>query len=305
MKKKTLFLGIAMLLSVANIFAQGGTTGLLTWKIENNTLTISGIGEMPDYISTGPPPTTNAPWFNYSFNIVIIENGVTTIGNYAFEACGVTSVSIPNSVTRIGGLSFGYCGLSSIILPNSVITIENGAFAVNEHLTSVTLPKNVTTIGHAAFGSCYRLASITNLNPVPIDIVSSVFQYLDVSEITLSVPKSSVEAYQNALVWQEFNIVGINVDIEEYDPKSGGGEQLMIYPNPTTGTCSITIPEEFLHEVNLTLSIYDNSGRLIQQIPVENAGETFKMNLELKAQGVYSVVLSNGKKGHRGRIVFN
>ena len=36
------------------MYAQGGTTGPLTWKIENYILTISGNGEMPDYWPPDP-----------------------------------------------------------------------------------------------------------------------------------------------------------------------------------------------------------------------------------------------------------
>jgi hypothetical protein len=114
----------------------------------------------------------------------------------------------------------------------------------------------------------------------------------------------SVLAYQRAEVWKEFNIIGIEIGVEGFDPKTGSGDQLVLYPNPSTGTCNITIPEEFLFESSLTLSIYDNSGKLLQQIPIENGAESFNVQLEHRAAGVYPVVLSNGKKSYRGKIVF-
>jgi len=86
MKKFTFTLLIATLLNVANVFAQGGTTGPLTWNISNGVLTISGEGAMPDY---GYESGTNSPWMSYSlyFDAVNIENGVTSIGNYVFYFC--------------------------------------------------------------------------------------------------------------------------------------------------------------------------------------------------------------------------
>ncbi len=80
--------------------------------------------------------------------------------------------------------------------------------------------------------------------------------------------------------------------------------QLMIYANPTIGKCNITVPDEFLHEKNLVLSIYDNTGRLIQQTKVEMNEDKIKLNLEAEAKGVYHATLSNGKKSYGGKIVF-
>jgi hypothetical protein len=80
--------------------------------------------------------------------------------------------------------------------------------------------------------------------------------------------------------------------------------QLIIYANPNAGKCNITIPDEFLHENKLTLNIYDNSGKLIQQKLVEMNDGKIKLNLEAEAKGVYNVTLSNDKKSYSGKIVF-
>ena len=80
--------------------------------------------------------------------------------------------------------------------------------------------------------------------------------------------------------------------------------QLVIYANPTTAKCNITIPEEFLHEKNLKLNIYDNAGKIIQQKTLEMDEGKIKINLEQEAKGIYNVILSNGKKNYSGKIVF-
>ena len=61
---------------------------------------------------------------------LVIPDGVTSIGNFAFEFCsGLTSVTIPNSVTFIGGGAFSGCsGLTSVTIPNSVTSIGDVAF---------------------------------------------------------------------------------------------------------------------------------------------------------------------------------
>lgn len=79
--------------------------------------------------------------------------------------------------------------------------------------------------------------------------------------------------------------------------------QLFIYANPNAGKCNITVPDEFVNEKNLTLSIFDNSGKLIQQKTLQMNDGKIKLNLEAEAKGVYNVNLSNGKKVYVGKMV--
>jgi len=80
--------------------------------------------------------------------------------------------------------------------------------------------------------------------------------------------------------------------------------QLIIYANPNAGKCNITVPDDFLHEKNLTLSIYDNTGKLIQKKILEMNDGKIKLSLEAEARGVYNVTLSNRKKKYDGKIAF-
>jgi hypothetical protein len=110
---------------------RGGTCGKddlnVIWALNgtspNYTLTISGTGAMKDY---GAPDAQ--PWKDYRSSIasVVIEDGVTSIGNMAFEGCNnanLTSVTIPASVTSIGDFAFGYCTyLASVTIPVASLT---------------------------------------------------------------------------------------------------------------------------------------------------------------------------------------
>ncbi len=80
--------------------------------------------------------------------------------------------------------------------------------------------------------------------------------------------------------------------------------RLLIFANPNEGKCTVKIPDDFLHEKNLLLSIYDNSGKIIQQKRLELNEGKIKLNLQAEAKGIYNVTLSNGKKNYNGRIVF-
>ena len=165
--KHKLFLASLMLLFCTILSAEtyNGTCGAqgnnLTWTLdtETGTLTISGTGEMKKYNYYG-----YALWYSScsSIKTIIIENGVSSIGNYAFNKCSsLTSITIPNSVTTIGERAFSDCSsLTSITIPNSVTSIGFRAFDNCSSLTSVTIPNSVTSIGQNAFDGCSGLNAV-------------------------------------------------------------------------------------------------------------------------------------------------
>ena len=132
----------------------------LTWRLDDNgTLTISGKGDMKDWDNEKNP----APWYGQRAAIkkVMIEDGVTSIGDAAFYCCELlTSVVIPHSVTSIGDVAFYCCELlTSVVIPDSVTSIGTGAFSNCNSLTSVTLPDNVF-MNRAVFVGCTSLKKI-------------------------------------------------------------------------------------------------------------------------------------------------
>ena len=165
--KKILLFFLALLPIVASADDSGscGENVTYTFVEATGTLTISGTGAMTDNTDS-----SSAPWSSYRKNIqnVIVTNGVTSIGNYAFYYCsGLTSVTIPNSVESIGEWAFRGCsGLTSVTIPNSVTSIGWGAFMDCSGLTSVTIPNSVTSIAGSAFMDCSGLTSLTIGNSV-------------------------------------------------------------------------------------------------------------------------------------------
>ena len=137
-----------------NSFAEmptSGTTGDCTWSLDGTVLTISGNGAMSDYAHDYILNENRAPW-GFTITDVIIEDGVTRIGDGAFYHCeSLTSVTIPDSVISIGDSAFYYCkSLKSIVIPDSVIQIENSAFCITG-LESLTLGKSVRSVEFNAF----------------------------------------------------------------------------------------------------------------------------------------------------------
>ena len=141
---------------------------------------------MPKY-SSG-----QVPWYSQKDKIkkIIIKNGVTNIGGYAFEYCsGLTSITIPNSVMSIGEYAFYGCsGLTSVTIPNSVMSIGEYAFRECSALISIMIPNTMTSIGEQVFCRCSSLTSINIPNSVT-NIGGSAFR--DCSSLTsLTIPNS-------------------------------------------------------------------------------------------------------------------
>ena len=142
----------------ANAEGSGTCGANLKWHLnDDGVLTILGTGEMYDY-----KHIDNSPWYFSDVTRIIIDDGVTTIGQYAFVECRkLTSITIPNSVTTIGKYAFYSCSsLTSVTIPNSVTKIENGVFSYCKSLTSVTIPNSVMSIGDGAFHSCTNLSTL-------------------------------------------------------------------------------------------------------------------------------------------------
>lgn len=139
-----------------------GTCGIhLTWVLEcDSTLRISGTGEMSDY--------STSPW-NSLKNIikhVVIEEGVTSIGNNAFYGMDIVTVTNPSTLKTIGSTAFYNCyQLESINFPHGMTSIGrnttgHGPFYGCHSLKSLYIPASVTMINKDAFLRCFSLTSI-------------------------------------------------------------------------------------------------------------------------------------------------
>lgn len=130
---------------------------------------------------------------------VIISEGITSIGKYAFSDCEqLEYISIPDSVTNIGAYSFNRCsGLTSVRLSKNIVAIGGSAFNGCINLDSIEIPYGVTTIGFWAFCNCSKLQSI-NI-PSSVTTIGSMAFYgcsgLTEVEIPSSVTSISGDAF--------------------------------------------------------------------------------------------------------------
>ena len=93
---------------------------------------------------------------------VIIPQGVTIIGDSAFEDCrSLRSVAIPDSVTRIGDAAFGFCqSLANINIPSSVTCIGEHAFSFCESLICIIYKNIVKNTGNIWTSSSFPMSLV-------------------------------------------------------------------------------------------------------------------------------------------------
>ena len=122
---------------------------------------VTGLGaySFSGYASASPYPH-NSYQIGRNIRSVDIPQGVTSIGNHAFEECfALEEVTIPQSVTSIGLIAFGgCCKFTTLSLGENIETIGGGAFWHCSNLSEITIPENVKEIknGYSGTPSFYR-----------------------------------------------------------------------------------------------------------------------------------------------------
>ena len=187
----------------------------LRWSLSGCVLTISGTGAMKNWKNYYDP----SPWEkNDQITHVVIESGVTSIGNSAFWGCFyLTDISMPDTVTRIGGEAIYAClnltsldiscvktfdagalcnsGLTEVAIPSGITELPGNLLSSCKKLTKVTLPEGITKIGVTVFASCESLTSIK----IPSTVTSIGSYAFDQSAIqNISIPDGVTEIGERA-----------------------------------------------------------------------------------------------------------
>ena len=168
-----------------------------TWVYDEKTktLTFSGNKGIEDYIFDGHSPEPDWYVWNTKAEHIIINDGVTGIGKWAFYAfVKLKTVEMADSVTYIKNEAFASCrNLRSIRLSLNVRNIEGDAFYACERLEHLTLPDTLKTLG--TLGACSKLKEVI----IP-DSVTKTYKALFVGCTSLSkikLPKGMKEIKQH------------------------------------------------------------------------------------------------------------
>lgn len=178
----------------------GTTNTYYEFDASTGTLTISGEGETPNFSSNG----SGAPWYDWrsdSINAVIVEDGITSIGNYFLYQIQADSIILPDTITKIGSYALSYTrGVTSWEFQFGLTSIGTYAFYYCDTLESITLPDSLTTINTRAFQGCSSLKSITI--PYSVKTLSSYafYQCTALSDVSFQSMTSDISIGSNCFV---------------------------------------------------------------------------------------------------------
>lgn len=137
-----------------------GDNVAFTYEEETKTLVFSGFGEMDDCV-VGKDGISGQPWSALltTAEAVVVENGITTIGNGAFAILGeegfnftsINSVSLPDTLSKIGNYAFSFSEITEIVIPDGTTIIGGYAFGGCEKLKSITIPASIKSLGIELF----------------------------------------------------------------------------------------------------------------------------------------------------------
>ena len=245
---------LLMVFTTASAWADGSGTPADPWisggcdvTLVGGTLTVSksatGNGAMADYDSN------SGPWHSSRSSItsIVIEDGVTSIGDYAFSECNNTNlktVTIPASVGTIGNSAFYSCtGLTTVAIGSGVETIGNSVFYSCTRLTSVAIGSGVETIGMYAFQNCTGLTTIDIPNSVTSIGNSAFYRCTGLTTIAIG---SGVKTIGNFIFNRCNNLTTITVDAGNTTFNSPAGSNAVIETTSKTlvvGCKGTTIPD--------------------------------------------------------------
>ena len=178
---------VAFALGAGAAVETGSCGDNLTYALDTETgvLTISGNGAMTDFYEATP-----APWSSYAASVrtVVLEEGVTTLGNLALVGTNLERLTLPTTLTEIGtgnlpwesplwksmpdgevcvdGWLMGYKGTKpkNLCLSEGIVGMTDGVFALGSVETAV-LPSSLMYVGKDSFFLCDALTDVTILNP--------------------------------------------------------------------------------------------------------------------------------------------
>ena len=187
-------------------------------SFRNNTQ-ISGSLVIPSSVTEiGTSAFEGCNGFNGS---LVIPDSVTEIGKSAFEGCSGFdgNLIIGNNVNSIGNSAFSGCSgfNGSLVIPDSITEIGTSAFeGCSGFDGNLIIGNNVNSIGSYAFRGCNSFNELIFLPIVPPNTASDAFLGWNYSEVTLTVPWESLQAYKSAVPWSQFKTIQSSYELDGF-----------------------------------------------------------------------------------------
>lgn len=160
----------------------------------------TGVKRIPESFMAG----------NTSLTSIVIPEGVTEIGKYAFRnATALASISLPDSLESLGaytdnGLTFMGTKITSIVIPDKVTEMPRNMFALCNELVSITYGSGITQANYVASAALPKLAEIIFTSATPPTISTDFLEDQTLANLQIKVPAAAVDAYKAAENWTAY-----------------------------------------------------------------------------------------------------
>ena len=283
-----------MIMFSINSYGQSCPDGSISWILKDSILTISGTGNISNYLYDPSEMKINTSWDNYRRMVskVVIESGITGIGDNAFRHFNrLSSITIPNSITCIGEFAFSDCvRLLSIDIPNSVTSIGDNAFYNCTGIVNVEIPNSIISLGDSIFAGCNNLTTMDVYWEQPIELSPSysILPEAAISKSMLIVPDGTKDLYEAAYYWQNFGLIKERSS-ELYPEEDATANNLIdvCKTNISLTGDALTVDSSEAETVN----IYSIAGALVFSAKKGEGKAYYSVNIP---NGIYIVTGSNG-----------
>ena len=160
----------------------------------------TGVKRIPESFMAG----------NTSLTSIVIPEGVTEIGKYAFRnATALASISLPDSLESLGaytdnGMTFMGTKITSIVIPDKVTEMPRNMFALCNELVSITYGSGITQANYVASAALPKLAEIIFTSATPPTISTDFLEDQTLANLQIKVPAAAVDAYKAAENWTAY-----------------------------------------------------------------------------------------------------
>ncbi len=134
---------------------------------------------------------------------------ITSLGDYAFRGCHLSSITIPEGLKELGQGAFADSWLVQAVLPATLYALPTGCFQGCLRMTSLHLGCNTELLGDYALDGCPLKELVIESEIPPICETNAFGNDSEAlfAACTLYVPRTSLSIYRNHRTWKRFHAI--------------------------------------------------------------------------------------------------